>query len=254
MSDYELKIEQFSGPIEKLLELIEEKKLNITEISLSEVTEDFLGYMRKIADLDLAGKPSPGTLRLLADFIAVASRLIFLKSKSLLPGEKTDEDEEGELKDLEYRLRLYSELKPAIKEVASIWKKAKPQYSRPYFMAHQFSSLAGAENGVVFYPGGNVNLEGLAEALNNLVAAFKDVEIDAQTIMEKVVTLEEKIKEIITKLTETANSSLKSLSLSKTRSEIIVIFLAILHLAREQLVHLEQESNFSDIMITKGRL
>ena len=251
MSNYELKTEQFSGPIEKLLELIEKKKLEITEVSLSAVTEDFLSYMRKVADSDLALKPSPMALRLLADFIAVASRLIFLKSKSLLPDEEINEDEEGELKDLEYRLRLYSELKPAIKALALAWRSVKPQYSRPYFMTHQFSSLEGAWEGAAFYPWGNVNLESLAEALNNLVAAFKDVEVDTQTIKEKVVSLEEKIKEIIARLSETASSSLKSLSTSKTRSEIIVIFLAILHLAREQLVHLEQEGNFSDIMVRK---
>ncbi len=251
MSDYELKTEQFSGPIEKLLELIEARKLEITEISLSAVTEDFLSYMKKLASSDLGEKPSPMALRLLADFIAVASRLIFLKSKSLLPAGEIDEDEEGELKDLEYRLRLYAELKPAVRALALAWKNVKPQYSRPYFMTHQFSSLDGSGEGAVFYPGGNVSLESLTAAFNNLLSNFKSVEIDTQTIREKVISLEEKIKEIITKLGETANSSLKSLSVSKTRSEIIVIFLAILHLAREQLVHLEQKGNFSDIMVRK---
>lgn len=251
MSNYELKTEQFSGPIEKLLELIEDRKLEITEISLSAVTEDFLSYMKKVAGSDSAERPSPMALRLLADFIAVASRLIFLKSKSLLPGEETNEDEESELKDLEYRLRLYSELKPAVRALALAWKSGKPQYSRPYFMTHQFSSLEGSGEGAAFYPGGNVSLGSLAEAFNILVSAFKDVEVDTQTIREKVVSLEEKVKEIIARLSETASSSLKSLSVSKTRSEIIVIFLAILHLAREQLVHLEQEGNFSDIMVRK---
>lgn len=247
---FELKSEQFSGPIEKLLELIEGKKLSVTEINLAAVTDEFLNYMKKIADLDRA-EHSPAALRLLADFISVASRLIFLKSKSLLPEGKLTDDEEGEIKDLEYRLRLYSELKPAIKEIAALWKKAKPQYSRPYFLAHHFSGLGEEAGEGVFYPGRNMSLSALSGAFDNLISSFKEVVLDTQTIREKVVTLEEKIKEVIARLSEVANSSLKNLSISKTRSEIIVIFLAILHLAREQLVHLEQEDNFSDIMITK---
>src|SRR3989338_9156814 len=102
MTAYEFKTEKFQGPLEKLLELIEDKKLEITEISLAEVTNDFLQYLKTLTDADNMQTNAEGNaeqsgnlavnqieirenLRLLADFIAIASRLILIKSKSLLP-------------------------------------------------------------------------------------------------------------------------------------------------------------------------
>ena len=83
--NYELKTEQFSGPIEKLWELIEEKKLEITELNLAEVTADFLNYLKTIE------KVEP---KLLADFVVIASRLLLIKSKALLPNLELTVEEE----------------------------------------------------------------------------------------------------------------------------------------------------------------
>lgn len=248
---YELRAGQFSGPIEKLLELIEDKKLQVTEISLAEVTDDFLKYVKKIAESQRGDRPTSEGLRLLADFIAVASRLIFLKSKSLLPNESLEGDEEAEIRDLELRLKLYKELKPAIILLARSWRGARGQYGRPYFLSKGFGAIAGTEDqsAGVFYPGRDVTISCLADALRGLLSDFKGLTIETETIREKVVTLEEKMDEIIQKLNQAAEASLGNLAFAKTRSEIVVIFLAILHLAREQLVSLEQKDNFSDIIV-----
>ena len=82
---YELKLEKFSGPLEKLLELIEEQKLDVNEVSMANVTDDFLKYLDEFRKEGAHAEEFRADLRLLADFIAVASRLIFLKSKYLLP-------------------------------------------------------------------------------------------------------------------------------------------------------------------------
>ncbi len=71
---YELKLEKFSGPLEKLLELIEERKLAVSEVSLAQVTDDFLKYLKTLTD-------AHADLRMIADFIVTASRLILIKSK-----------------------------------------------------------------------------------------------------------------------------------------------------------------------------
>src|SRR5258706_15754469 len=105
---YELKIEQYEGPLEKLLQLIEERKLAITEISLAAVTDDFLKYLETMLEVP------PGVL---ADFIVVASRLVLIKSKSLLPELPLTEEEEEDIKDLEQRLLLYKRLKEAERHV-----------------------------------------------------------------------------------------------------------------------------------------
>ena len=71
---------------------------------------------------------------MLADFISVASKLIFLKSKYLLPGLSLTEEEETDIKDLEARLQHYQALKPAIKHLHELWRESHRSYSRPYFL------------------------------------------------------------------------------------------------------------------------
>src|SRR5260221_679919 len=99
---YELTLNQFSGPLEALLELIESKRLPVNEISLAKVTDDFLKFLADNPAIDFA---------MLADFISVASRLILIKSKSLLPDLVLTGEEEMEIKDLEKRLALYRDLR-----------------------------------------------------------------------------------------------------------------------------------------------
>ena len=91
---YQLKLDNFSGPLEKLLELIEAEKMDVSEVSMAKVTDDFLKYLDALKTSDLLTNVAEEMaldkmrldLRVLADFISIASRLIFLKSKYLLPG------------------------------------------------------------------------------------------------------------------------------------------------------------------------
>jgi segregation and condensation protein A len=239
---YELQVGEFSGPLEKLLELIEDQKLDVSEVSLAKVTDGFLQYLEKFKH---EGMDEEGAfrvdLRILADFIAIASRLIFLKSKYLLPGFALTADEEAEIKDLEERLKIYQQLKPAIKIINQLWRTSHKSYSRPYFLPQQ----------VIFYPGKNLDIEGLRGALDRIFETIKTYEIETETIKEKIVTLEEKISEVLERVQKEGNMKFGNLSGEKSRSEMIVVFLAILHLAREQLILLEQMDNFSDIMVTK---
>ena len=238
--NYELKTERFSGPLSKLLELIEEKKLEITEISLAEVTDDFLTYLKKLEKVEVP---------ILADFIAVASRLVFLKSRSLLPGLIFEDDEEEGIKDLERRLKAYRELKPAIGHVHELWLKHNVGFSRPYLSPTK--SIAFLRAGF-FYPGEQVNIETILASLYRILDTFKSLELETETIREKVITLEEKITEVIEKLKNELESSFGKMISEKVKAEIIVIFLAILHLARDQRIHLTQEKSFSDIIIRKS--
>ena len=157
---YELHVGEFSGPLEKLLELIEEQKLDVSEVSLAKVTDGFLKYLDKF-------KASGGfaaeerfrvDLRVLADFISVASRLIFLKSKYLLPGLTLTVDEEADIKDLEDRLKRYRELKPALKHLNSLWHENHRSYSRPYFLGRGAGFAPGQS---VFYPGTTTTIDRL---------------------------------------------------------------------------------------------
>ncbi len=247
---YEIKIEQWSGPLEKLLDLIEAEELAVSEVSLAKVTDGFLKYLEEFR---LGWETGEGAfrvdLRILADFVAVASKLIFLKSKHLLPGLELTKDEEADIKDLEERLKRYQELKPALKHVHTLWRASHKSYSRPYFLG-KGQGLAPGQS--VFYPGTNLDLEGLTGALGRIFDTIKTYAFETETIKEKIITLEEKIAEVVERVQHEGDLQFKRLSSEKSRSELIVIFLAILHLAREQLVLLEQMENFSDIMVKKN--
>ena len=252
MNAFELQIGTWNGPLDKLLELIEDQKLDVSEVSLTRVTDGFLKYLD-------AFKESGGfaveerfrlDLRVLADFIAVASKLIFLKSKHLLPGLTLTEEEEAGIRDLESHLKIYQELKPAIRHLHRLWLESHRSYSRPYFLGR--GSSAGMPEGQnVFYPGGTTTAERLRESLSGILETIKTFELETETVREKIITLEEKITEVLGRVQQEGEARFKNLSSEKSRSEIIVVFLAILHLAREQLVLLEQMENFSDIMVKK---
>ena len=98
---YELSLEYYKGPLDKLLELVEEKKLEITQISLAEVTADFLNYLKTLDE-------SRANHSLIADFLVVASKLVLIKSKMLLPSLPLDEEEESDIRNLEERLKLFA--------------------------------------------------------------------------------------------------------------------------------------------------
>ena len=245
---YELKLEKFSGPLEKLLELIEGQKLDVNEVSMAKVTDDFLKYLDTFQKEGANAHGFRADLRLLADFIAVASRLIFLKSKYLLPNLPLTPEEEADIKDLEARLMIYRDVRPAFKLIGKLWREGHRAYSRPYFLGHGAGLPRGQS---VFYPGTKTDVRHLTEAVQNILEAIKTYELEEETIKGTIVTLEEKIQEVLSRIEKEGDSDLKRLSGEKSRGEMIVVFLALLHLAREQLVRLEQIENFSDIMVKK---
>jgi segregation and condensation protein A len=245
---YEFQIGEFKGPLDKLLELIEAEKMDINTVSLAKVTDGFLHYLddlKSAIGIAETARPFRADLHLLADFVAVASRLIFLKSKYLLPGLELTEEEEADIKDLESRLKIYQDLKPAIRMLNKLWHESHHSYSRPYLIGKGLSA------GELFYPGANLGLEGMTQALEGIFESIKTYELETNTIREKIVTLEEKISEVLARVQKEGDMHFKNLSGNKSRGETIVVFLALLHLAREQLVLLEQIDAFSDILVKK---
>src|SRR3989344_3233666 len=106
---YVVKLQQFEGPLALLLELIEDEKLKITEISLAKVTDQYLEYL------------------------VVASRLILIKSRAILPTLELNEEEEDSIKDLEWRLEEYKRFREASKVLAELFAKKTYAYSRELY-------------------------------------------------------------------------------------------------------------------------
>ncbi len=230
---YEVKTDQFSGPLEKLLELIEEKKLEVTTISLGEVTADFMQYLQTLAEQ--AKHPS-----VLADFVVVASRLLLIKSKSLLPSLELTQEEERDIHDLEARLKIYQEFKTASATIQNIWQQGQSMHSRTFLM--------GAP--VVFYPPADLTVSSIESALHTILKELQAIVPDTHTVKKAVVTIEEKVKEIMQRLNAKSSHSFHTISKDKPKIEVIILFLAVLHLLRDRLITTQQEDKFSDIIIS----
>lgn len=226
---YELKINEFQGPLRKLLELIEAKQMEVTRVSLADVTADFLKYLGTLEKTDS---------RVMADFINVAAKLILIKSHALLPQLMVSDEEEKEIVDLETRLKLYKTMKETEPGMRALWLK-HIAYSRDY--------LAGVPNG--FYLTQAVSPEDLfikIQKLSNELAIFLPKQ---ESTKMKLMSLEEKISELMIRVDKVFKTSFNELTKDKDRSEIIVFFLALLHLLKDKLVHINQKDGFSDIEI-----
>ena len=241
---YQVKTDAFSGPLEKLLEMIEEKKMDITQISLAEVTADFLLYVGSLKEeLEKSEKTEneeekTASLRALADFLVVASQLILIKSKALLPDMALSEEEEEGIYDLERRLKIYSQLKPMFALVKKSWMESEQMYSRT-----MLTSIAP-----VFYPPKKIKPEDLRVSLGKLINTLGSLFLDTETIKRHLFSLEDKIMEV-TKKIASGISKFSEIVGKKKKDEIIVMFLALLHLLRENAFTVSQTKIFDEINI-----
>lgn len=229
MIDYEFKIQNFSGPLDKLLELIEEKKLEITRLSLAAITTDFLEYVRRLQSIDP---------RLLSDFISVAAKLILLKSKSLLPEIELTEEEEQDIEDLERRLKIYKEFKSAAKYLKELISEGRRSFSRELF--------AGLKGQTVFYPPPSLTAELLRQSLEELYAVVSANHLEE--VEKKMISFEYYIGLLLERL-KSGRSKFSELREGREKSEVIGLFLALLYLLHDKLVQIRQEGRFSDILI-----
>ncbi|MEK7465303.1 MAG: segregation/condensation protein A [Patescibacteria group bacterium] len=233
MAPYEVKNEQFKGPLEKLLELIEEKKLEITQLSLADVTADFLNYIKTLEGEAFAQQS-------MADFLVVASRLILIKSKALLPSLQLTAEEETDIKSLEIRLKLYHELKATHQMIRSTWDETSQMFSREFLMTTE----------PIFYPPANMGPEFLRDTLARMVGELEKVFRPTATVRREILHLKQKIEEVLARLTELP-TQFNALQKGKGREEIVVLFLAVLHLIKDQFVHAVQDAQFGAITIAK---
>lgn len=228
---YELKLDTFSGPLDKLLELIEAKELEITRLNLAEVTADFLSYVRSLGEIDP---------RILTDFITVAASLILIKSHAILPQLELSQEEEGDIADLENRLRLYREFRVAENYVRDRWQE-NSSHARDYLL-----QLPGG-----FYLTDKIFPSDLHSHMERIYNELQSFIPKVQEESVKLISLEEKIEEIIKRVDKVVRTSFNDMTEGKVRSEIVALFLALLHLIKDSAVNIQQDGLFSDIQITK---
>lgn len=228
---YQIKLEQFEGPLDLLLNLIEEEKLDITRVSLAKVADQYLDYIKSKKDIKLEN---------LADFLSVASKLILIKSKALLPFLQFSEEEEEEIKDLSKQLEEYKKYKEVSEKVGKLARMNRNSFTREAYEG--VSAL--------FYPPENINVFDLKKYFQFILNEIPVVEKLEEEFVKEIVTLEEKIIYLQETIKEKAETSFSELtSNAKEKIEIIVSFLAVLEMVKQKIIDVEQNEIFKGIKI-----
>ena len=230
---YKFKQGEFEGPLDLLLDLIEARKLSISAVSLAQITEDYIKYIKSFGDFPLYE---------VSNFLVVAATLMLIKSRALLPGLELIEEEEWDIKDLETRLELLQYLRELSKNIKSGWAKY-PLFSR--------EALQGIEMSFIEPKG--VTTASLFSALEQLVKSFPKVDELPEKTLEKVISIEEKMLEFIGRITARIRASFRDLAGSKNKLEVIVGFLAVLELVKQGALVAKQEERFGNIEIERSQ-
>lgn len=233
MAIIKLEKHQFEGPLDLLLNLIEEQKLDITQIALAQVTEQFLHYIKSLERID------PTTL---SDYLSIAAKLLVIKSKAILPTLEVDEEEEEAAGDLEARLILYKQYKEAAKALKTFDVAGRQSFTRTLVFSERIS----------FFPDPSVTSGELFRAISGVLQNLKELDNLPKAKIKEAISIQEKIDQLQIMLTEQIETKLSTvLSKAKNKSEVVVTFLALLELIKQRILIVDQEALFTDITIKK---
>lgn len=225
---FTLETTAFQGPLETLLNLIEERKLSISDISLAEVTDSYLAYVEQLPELPLGET---------AQFILVASTLLLIKSRTLLPSLQLSEEERESVQELERRLARYALIRKAAKLLRKEWG------AHPILFAHR-----SPERPAIFSPG-EATIALLATAAQKLADLLPKPEQLARAAVAPVLALEDVIAGLKKRLQGALRARFSELTKTADKGERIVYFLAILEVVRSGSASVTQEKLFEDITI-----
>ena len=228
------KLENFSGPLDLLLTLIKKSKLDIEDIQISDLTEQYLDIMKDISKVDM---------EVASEFIEYAALLIEIKSKKLLP--KIVDTEEDEL-DPEYilklRLREYQMFKEVNEKLGKLESNDK-FYKAPEKEANKFRIIIK-----------DMELDKLLDAFVGIMHRVNKIEKskESKEIIKETFTDEQKISSIKDTLISRSKLKFSELFLdTSSRDEVITTFMALLELIKMQVIRVSQDDLFSDIQIEK---
>lgn len=232
VQEYTIKTGVFEGPLQLLLSLVEKRKLFISDISLAQVADDYIEYINKQEDFPIAST---------ADFILVASTLVLIKSKSLLPTLDLSSEEQESIDDLEKRLKLHQKMKELSLHVTKqfgknvMYPKTLSKNIEPVFSPDEDLTVVKIKDGVM-------------SVLHNLP---KKIVVLPKKVVEKVISLEEVMESLAERITKSLKMSFKEFSGigKREKMDVIVSFLAMLELVKQGAISVSQDEHFSDITI-----
>ncbi len=232
--EYKFKINQFEGPLDLLLHLIKESEMDIMDIEIVKLTDQYLNYINSMENLDLSTA---------SEYLSIASELMYLKSKTLLPAKENTEEEEEYIETKENLINRLLEYKK-YKEVTSNLKELEQE--RNSFYTKTPSSMKEYQTNQI-----NLNQEITLEDLVNAFKKYLERKKYEEPLTTKVTTKEISIKERKHQIYQILKTRKKvefyELFEEFSKPYIVATFLSILEMAKEQELIITQNNNFDKI-------
>ncbi len=236
MMHYKVTIDKFEGPLDLLLHLIKENNIEIYDIKIEEITKQYLDYITTMKDLNLS---------VASEYLVMASELIEMKSKMLLPKRKEaiqDEYEEDPKEALIERLLAYKKYKEITEEFKNLETERKQIITKEPENLSFYAKDMGND--------GSVSLNDLIEAFNVIIERKKFDKPLTTKITKRELSLNEKIINIRKILTKRKKINFEDLIDFRTKEEVIVSFLSILEMIKKDEIIVSQDNNFKTIKIS----
>jgi segregation and condensation protein A len=230
-NSFKIKREVFEGPLDLLLTLVEKRKLMINDIALASVTDEYLKYVEGMPHTEIASR---------AEFILVASTLLLIKSRSLLPGIALSDEEQMSVEDLETRLKILQ-----------IIREGSLSINNNFGKQIIFGSEGSGVKNPVFSPHKSITMEGIKNSLNSIISRFPKKEALQKAIVRQVMSLEEMMDKLAKRIQSGLSLSFKQFTgkaeSKEQKVEVIIGFLAMLELVKQGMLDVMQDNHFEDI-------
>ncbi len=232
--EYEVKIDAFEGPLDLLLHLIKESKVEIWDIKITDITDQYLAYIRKMESLNL---------NIASEYLVMASELMEIKSRMLLPRyqEEQEEEEEDPREALIQKLVEYQKYKDMTKNFRELEELRHEFYTKSPESLKEYAK----EDTVLT---GDLTLDDLMKAFQKFLDRKQMEKPLSTTITKKEITVEERRNRIRHILQKKKKVDFFELFEEITKEYIVVTFLAVLEMAKKQELKIYQENNFDHII------
>lgn len=234
--EYKFVINDFEGPLDLLLHLIKTSEVDIYDIEIEKITKQYLDFIRSMEEMNLT---------IASEYLVMASELIELKSRLLLPSNKDlgeDEYEEDPRENLINRLLEYKKYKDMVDTFKELEEGRRDIFTKDPMNLSEYKEIETTNNG-------DITLEDLVNALNNFLKRKEDEKPIQTKITKKELSVKDRTREIKNILKTRKKVSFFELFEVKTREYVVVTFLSILEMAKRGELSIVQENNFNDIIV-----
>lgn len=242
-TNYKIEIDAFQGPMDLLLHLIEKAQIDIYDIPINDITDQFIKYIYKMGELNL---------EVASEFLVMGATLVEIKSKMLLPQETVDIGLQLEMEEVDPRAELVRRLVEykKYKNLSMKLRLLEETQAKVYYKPKE--DLSDYEDEIIEFHG--LDVEVLLKSINKIIKRRNKLEnsLNISEIQKDEFTLEESILDIKSMLEIDTKLKFSSLIYKNTsKKQIIVYFLSVLELIRMKFINVIQEKDFSDLIINK---